>query len=263
MRSLVAALCAFLLSGCTALAGTAPLLDVEIVGRSGGRSLDRYSHLGRIYVPGKPGEAYAVRLVNRTPGRLLAVLSVDGVNAVTGETASPAQSGYVLAPYSSTEITGWRKSLKEVAQFYFTSLSDSYAARTERPGNVGVIGVAVFRERPRHPPRPDLEAPRFSASPAAPPLGAGRAAVEAPAESAAADAPRKESHERLGTGHGAREYAPIEYTDFVRAGSTPDQMVSIRYDSYDNLVLKGIIPSSPTYADPQPFPLRFVPDPKG
>jgi len=42
MRSLVAALCAVLLSGCTALAGTAPLLDVEIVGRSGGRSLDRY-----------------------------------------------------------------------------------------------------------------------------------------------------------------------------------------------------------------------------
>ena len=42
--------------------------------------------------------------------------------------------------------------LNEVAAFYFTQLPDSYAARTDRPDNVGVIGVAVFREY--QPPRP-------------------------------------------------------------------------------------------------------------
>ena len=47
------------------------------------------------------------------------------------------------------EITGWRKSLERTAAFYFTDLGDSYAARTGRPQNVGVIGVAVFQERPK------------------------------------------------------------------------------------------------------------------
>jgi len=53
----------------------------------------------------------------------------------------------------SFEVNGWRKSLEEVAAFYFTALPDSYAARTGRPQNVGVIGVAVFREQqlPRPP----------------------------------------------------------------------------------------------------------------
>src|SRR3546814_20574948 len=94
-----------------------------------------------------PGHRYAVRLTNTSGERVLVVLSVDGVNAVTGEDADPSQAGYVLAPWQSTEIDGWRKSLDEVARFSFTDLPDSYAARTGRPRTVGVIGIAVFRER--------------------------------------------------------------------------------------------------------------------
>ena len=87
--------------------------------------------------------------------RMLAVVSVDGINAVTGETASADQNGYVLAPYQSFDILGWRKNLNEVAAFYFTQLPDSYAARTDRPNHVGVIGVAAFREW-MTPPRPAI-----------------------------------------------------------------------------------------------------------
>jgi len=97
--------------------------------------------------------------VNRTGSRVLVVLSVDGINAITGETAGIAQSGYVLAPYASAEITGWRKSAAEAAAFYFTSIADSYAARTDRPDNVGVIGAAVFRERVWRRPEPRNYAP--------------------------------------------------------------------------------------------------------
>src|SRR3954451_13478599 len=79
----------------------------------------------------------------------MTVLSVDGVNAITGESADTYQSGYVLEGYQSTEVDGWRKNMQEVAQFNFTALSDSYAAKTGRPNNVGVIGVAVFREKQR------------------------------------------------------------------------------------------------------------------
>ena len=55
----------------------------------------------------------------------MTVVSVDGINAVTGETASPDQNGYVLSPHQSFEIAGWRKSMNEVAAFYFTQLPDS------------------------------------------------------------------------------------------------------------------------------------------
>ena len=122
---------------------------VEIIDRTEGRVLPMYWHDGRRYVVGKPGNEYAVRIRNGGAGRILAVMSVDGVNVITGDTASPRQSGYVLSPYESTEIAGWRTSLSRTAAFYFTSLPDSYAGRTGRPDNVGVIGVAVFAERAR------------------------------------------------------------------------------------------------------------------
>src|SRR6266568_370859 len=124
-------------------------VNVEIFDRSEGRTLPIYHHDGRRYVVGKPGNEYAIRVRNTGIERVLAVMSVDGINVISGDTASPDQSGYVLAPYASFDIAGWRKSLARTAAFYFTALPDSYAARTGRPDNVGVIGVAVFRERAR------------------------------------------------------------------------------------------------------------------
>ena len=132
---------------CAAPAANASVVaDLSIVNRSTGERLPTYRHGGRLYVAGKPGDRYALELRNRTGERLLTVVSVDGVNVVSGETASASQRGYVLAPLGSTEIAGWRKSSQDVAAFYFTALPDSYAARTNRPTNVGVIGIAAFRE---------------------------------------------------------------------------------------------------------------------
>jgi hypothetical protein len=99
-----------------------------------------------------------VELYNRSRGRLLNVVSVDGVNVITGETAAFHQAGYVLAPGQRYDVNGWRKSRREIAAFEFTSLPRSYAARTGRPDDVGVIGVAVFRENAlaTGPQKPDL-----------------------------------------------------------------------------------------------------------
>ena len=155
-RALLALSIAAACGACTSPPASAvgALVDLQIVDRDRGGELGTYRYRGASYVAGRPGDRYAIRLVNRSPGRLLVVLSVDGVNAVSGETAAVGQTGYVLAPYGSAEITGWRKSDAEAAAFYFTSLPDSYAARTDRPGNVGVIGAAVFRERAPLPPPP-------------------------------------------------------------------------------------------------------------
>ncbi len=255
MRKLLATLALAILSGCALASVAGQLADVEIVSRASGQRLETWRHGGRLYVAGTPGERYAVRLVNRSGGRVLTVLSVDGVNAVTGETAATRQSGYVLGPRQTADIRGWRKSLDEVAAFHFTALPDSYAARTGRPDNVGVIGVAVYREYvvPRREPMP-LDAPSGQA--AAAPREADAASSEAPGE-----ARMKKESERLGTGHGERLNDPTRLTDFRRAGDAPAEVLTIHYDSRENLMARGIIPRAPRHGHPQPFPGGFVPDP--
>ncbi len=124
------AICAALLAACaTQAAAVGSLADVVVFDRSEGRQLPVYWHEGRAWVAGKPGNEYAVRIRNRGREEVLAVVSVDGVNAVSGEMASPQQSGYVIAPWRPFELTGWRKNLGSTAAFYFTTLPDSYAAR--------------------------------------------------------------------------------------------------------------------------------------
>ena len=113
------------------------LVSLDVYDRTEGTSLVVYPKDGRRYIVGTPGHEYAVRIRNNTAERILAVTSVDGVNVVSSETASPEQSGYVIDAYGSVEISGWRKSLERTAAFYFTDLGDSYATRTGRPGNVG------------------------------------------------------------------------------------------------------------------------------
>src|SRR3989442_6756283 len=147
--ALLAAVAATLVSGAALAHWPSARVNVEIFDRTEGRTLPIYNHDGRRYVVGKPGNEYAIRVRNTGSERVLAVMSVDGVNVISGDTASPDQSGYVLAPYASFDIAGWRKSLARTAAFYFTALPDSYAARSGRPDNVGVSGVALFRDRAR------------------------------------------------------------------------------------------------------------------
>ena len=95
------------------------LARVDLYDRADRQALEIYRHDGKRYVIGTPGHEYAVRVRNCTGGRLLAVVSVDGVNVVTGETASPDQSGYVIEPGGYVNIQGWRKDLERTAAFYF------------------------------------------------------------------------------------------------------------------------------------------------
>lgn len=252
------------------------LVDVQIVDRQRDDVLPQHWHRGRAWVAGRPGDRYAVRLSNRSGGRVLVVLSVDGINAVTGQTAAYAQTGYVLGPWQSAEITGWRKSDAEAAAFYFTSLPDSYAARTDRPGHVGVIGAAVFRERQPWPrPRPWEPVPypgarrdgasRGDGEPAAREGRDGEAAAPpAAADAATAQGARRQRDalpsraEKLGTGHGEREYSPVEHTAFERASAAPAEVVQVRYDSYRNLVAAGVLGPR---GGPEAFP-GYVPDPR-
>ena len=254
------------------------LATVEVLDRTDNTLLPVYLAGGERWIVGTPGHEYAIRIRNQTGARILAVPSVDGVNAITGETAAPDQSGYVLEPYGYVEIAGWRKSLANTAAFYFTNVADSYAARTGRPGDLGVIGVAVFRERVpvSYAPQPKIAAQRAERSDAAAPAGAPAPAQEsaaagavgrerdAAAESLGSSEAKKSYDARLGTGHGRTETSYAQRVGFDRATTSPEAVVAIRYDRRETLVARGIVPG-PRYAErrPSPFPgwPGFVPDP--
>jgi hypothetical protein len=251
------------------------LVDVTVYDRVENRTLPIYRHEGRHYVVGTPGNEYEIRVSNRTGGDILSVVSVDGVNAVSGETANWNQTGYVLGPYQGFEIKGWRKSLERVAAFFFTEHQNSYATRTGRPDNVGVIGVAVFGRKTEPVARIDqsplrAEAPASGAredrsDPASADTalasGEGRAR---PAESVAArrHAPSQQGPQKsssLGTGHGRSQASRVTYASFERATAGPEEVIAIHYDTYSSLVAMGVI-KAPRIASP--FPGHFVPDPR-
>ena len=293
LASPLATVVALALAGCAGPAEAGPvLLQVQVVYRDSGRVMPYWRDHGQPVVAGRAGARYSLRLTNVTGERVLAVVAIDGVNVVTGETASPAQRGYVFEPGQAYDIAGWRKSDQEIAAFEFTALSDSYAARTGRPLDVGVIGVAVFREALPYPPPPPLPTPDVEsragslrrdeaagmAAPAAKSAMNGAqptpyAPRAAPAEAARAEGmadarTRAQSSERLGTGHGDRESSWVRRVDFERATASPEQVVRVRYDSWEHLVAAGVIPRRappPPPPGPRAFPADpgagYVPDP--
>jgi hypothetical protein len=284
-----------------AACGGASLASVDIVTRADARVQPQYARGGERWVVGTPGQEYAVRVCNTTGARVLAVTSVDGVNVVSGDTAAPNQSGYVLDPYQCLDIEGWRKSLARTAAFYFTELPDSYAARTGRPDNVGVIGVALFRERiepqvwREHQREKIAESRRDAPVPAASPAPRGdggayadkaQANAAAPSQQAPAEAkalasdatgraemarggiaplPAPAPAPQLGTGYGRDETSYAQTTRFERETTAPAQTLAIRYDRRENLVAMGILPLPPIARAPAPNPFpaapRFVPEP--
>jgi len=145
---------ALLAVGATHAGAVGRLADLTVYDRTEGRRLPVYWHEGRAWVVGKPGNEYQLSVRNQRSEDVLAVMSVDGINVITGQTASPHQSGYVLSSWNALDVKGWRKNMNRTAAFYFTALPDSYAARTGRPDDVGVIGVAVFRRKAQPMPLP-------------------------------------------------------------------------------------------------------------
>ncbi|PJI97842.1 hypothetical protein CLU85_2642 [Acidovorax sp. 69] len=277
------------------------LADVTIVDRDTGATLPVHYAQGEYWVAGRPGARYAITVRNRSGERVLAVPSVDGVNVLSGETAAWDQRGYVFSAYERYQITGWRKSSSEVAAFEFAHIANAYASRTGRPAHVGVIGVALFREQPpvlapaitpepysphqrrdsssnnsgasgsslgrlREEPAPILPSPAAPAAAAAAPQSEAESSARSmSADSMAKTAPMPSA--KLGTAHGQRETSIVSHTTFTRLQEQPNEVISIRYDSRENLLASGVIrepiarPHMPR-AFPQSDNLSYVPNPR-
>jgi len=233
------------------------LADVSVIDRDSGCALATHYYRGEYWVAGSPGARYAIEIRNRLGERVLAVTSVDGINVVSGATAGWGQTGYVFGAGEAYQITGWRKSDADVAAFAFTPSPNSYAERTGRPANVGIVGVALFRERlaavvPEISRLGEVareassdrarQAPAGSASPAAAAPTARAADSFAKSASNIAYPAYQSPAPKLGTAHGQHESSWVTHTEFERLQSEPDEVVRIRYDSLENLVAMGVVP---------------------
>jgi hypothetical protein len=256
-------------------------------------------HDGENYVMGHTGERYMIRVSNHTGRRIEAVVTVDGRDAIDGKAGDfQHKRGYLVPAWGQVDIDGWRLSQSQAAAFRFSSVADSYAARTGNAREVGVIGLAVFPERGYHP-RPVYVPPpccvdgystddelSYRDAPAA-----GKRAEAAPAPAAAPAATRSDDlagskNESYGSGSAkgkasaSADYAParrqrpglgtefgeavashIQEVEFVRANSaTPSVILGVRYNDHDGLLAMGVNVDG-VYPWPADTELRRTADP--
>ena len=251
----------------------------------GGRILREHYHQGARYIEAPPAGDYAIRITNDSPARRMAVLSVDGINAINGADASFDGPGYVLDPWGSVEVPGWHRGNKEVASFSFREQTDSYAAQTGRgTRNVGVIGIAVFDEKvrsapliieehhhhhepwswawpwpktgPRHPRPHSFWEARYGTAGGGP-LRAGVTLSASDSHRAygasAGDTTVSSSVENsasqgamdVGTAYGSARVFHTTSVDFERATAAPAEVVTLRYATRERLKSWGVQVDAP------------------
>lgn len=112
------------------------------------RPLTEYQHQGHTFIEGRTNSNYELRVRNNSHERILAILSVDGLCVIDGKPAGADSSGYIIEPWSTLKVPGWKVDGNTAAKFQFGSANGSYSNRTGRgKKNVGVIGMMVFRPK--------------------------------------------------------------------------------------------------------------------
>jgi hypothetical protein len=235
------------------------LVDVQLLvqGHAAPLFLNRDAR-DRFYVQAFKGRNYSLSLRNRTAQRIGVLIAVDGLNVVNGQRSSLAagEPMYVLGPYESAVIRGWRTSMSEVRQFVFVDEERSYAERTDQAnGDMGWIRVLAFRENQPQVwyEKPMLKDDRANQGQAerradqapAPPSAGGQPTApkpEARDESRAYNEPAPSAKESFpGTGWGDRRDDPVRWVHFIAERVATDHLV-LRYEYEDGLRALGIFP---------------------
>jgi hypothetical protein len=203
---------------------------------------------GRHYVEARAGGRYELRLANRTRARVGVKVSVDGLNVISGERDHPGPDRmYVLGPWESTAIRGWRTSLASVRSFTFVDEKSSYASRTGKAnGKMGWIELSVYQERhalalddwarrQRNEARPEAREEEDGARDRA------DAAGSPPAPSAKSQAAPAPGRSFPGTGWGDPLHDQVRLVDFEPDGA-PVESVTVRYEYRSALQALGLLP---------------------
>ncbi len=111
-----------------------------------GNTITEFTKDGLTFVEGRKGSEYKIKITNGTWTKIKVVISVDGLDIMTGKRATPNAGGYVLNAYETQFIEGWRISNDEVRKFFFTNQKNSYNAKTGNDtNNLGVIGIIGYK----------------------------------------------------------------------------------------------------------------------
>jgi hypothetical protein len=218
----------------------------ELVDESGA-ALPTYQYQGRTYALGTIGQRYLVRVRNHSGRRVEAVVSVDGRDVIDGRPSAWEKRGYLVEAYGQVTIDGFRLNQGSVAAFRFSSVPRSYAARMGDARDVGVIGLAVFPERPRPqplaaPPYPvpfrdrqsaEAESDRLSSTESAP-------ATSGASKDKMAPDSRRAQRPGLGTEFGEEHDSRVTEVPFERATVRPEAVLAMRYDDRAGLLALGI-----------------------
>jgi hypothetical protein len=217
----------------------------------------------RWYLEAREGAKYEVRVRNTTGERVGFLIAVDGLNAINGQRSSlnPHEPLYVLEPYATTTVKGWRKNLGNVSRFVFVDEERSYAERTgQANGEMGWIRVIAFREDLPIVDRDQIlgmdESGRRSSTrkesregdsrAEEPEAGAMGAPTAPPTAQRGTPTPystdgAKDENSSPGTGWGANERDRARYVDF-EPQSWAAATITLRYEYRPALLSLGILP---------------------
>ncbi|MEO5616615.1 MAG: hypothetical protein ABIS67_02510 [Candidatus Eisenbacteria bacterium] len=235
------------------------------------------------------GKNYSLLVSNTTPERIGVLISVDGLNVVNGQRSSLSnhEAMYVLDPYESATIQGWRSSLRDVRRFVFVDEERSYASRTDQAnGDMGWIRVLSFhekqqrvtwredrpkvRERSEYGDRRDgseVERRREGAADSR----SNQAPPSAGESSQGGDLRAQKSADRLhsapqadavpGTGWGEQRWDPVQRIQFTAMANATDRMV-FRYEYASGLRALGIFPRERRIFDRERGEMGFAAPPR-
>jgi hypothetical protein len=220
------------------------------------------SRIYRAWLQAERGAHYRIRVTNRSGERLGLVVAVDGRNIISGA-RSDLERGepmYVLGPWDTEDYSGWRTSLADVHEFYFTDWADSYAEAFGDRSARGVIAVAVYREKESQALLREQER-RERAADEAPSAEPPSPAVAGAAErSAGARDAEKAARSEAGTGYGDRRDERAVRVAF-EAEPQARSRVFLKYEWRETLCRKGIVDCSKSDNRFWPDALSFAPPP--
>lgn len=241
-----------------------------------GKPAKEFAHEGKIFIEGRKGTRFSIRMRNNSYSRKLFVPTIDGLSVMNGEEGSFDSSGYIVQGNSSVTIDGWRTSDKEVAEFYFSSPENSYRRKMNKGNNLGIIGVAVFSEVFHYPAFTTVSSTGSgtytfpnSATFLSTATGNGITYRAENMDNVSVRAMYSNSKnlgsthtQALGTGWGDIKRSEVTSVNFERTVS-PDAIFEIQYNTREQLEEMGIdMQKAPLYVAPQAFPGQYCKPPK-
>jgi hypothetical protein len=244
--------------------------EVEVL--INGKAAKEYAHKGNVYIEGRKGTRFSIRIRNNSYSRKLFVPTIDGLSVMNGEEGDFNSGGYVVQGHNSITIDGWRTSNKDVASFYFSSPEGSYRRKMNKGNNLGIIGVAIFDEKYNWPHVGTTYTTtnwpynlntttsgmcNVSDSPSYNCLSQQTKSMCCSLNNSGSS-----QEQKLGTGWGEQKTSEVTTVTFEQE-SYPETVFEIYYNTREELEKAGInFKKEPLYVTPQAFPGQYCKPPK-